>query len=82
MAMQPLPRLAARLMRMALVAALLAVGACHDRNPTTQQPYGPTEPSTSPGSTTPRQPASNRTILSPAKPTSTTPTLPSSRTTS
>ena len=82
MAMQRLSRLAVRLMRIALAAALLGVGACHDRNPTTQQPYGPTEPSTSPASTTPRQPASSRTILSPAKPASTTPTLPSSRTTS
>jgi hypothetical protein len=82
MAMQRLPWLAARLTRVVLVTTLLGVGACHDRNPTTQQPYGPTEPSTSPGSTTPRQPASNRTILSPAKPASTTPTLPSSRTTS
>lgn len=60
---------------------VLALGACHDRNPTTQQPYGPTVPSTSPSSTTPRQsPASGKTILSPAKPASTAPTLPSSRT--
>lgn len=62
-----------------LGVAMLALGACHDRNPTTQQPYGPTVPSTSPTSTTPRQPASSRTILSPAKPASTTPTVPSSR---
>lgn len=78
-----LTRLAARPACAALLGiALLGIGACHDRNPTAQQPYGPTVPSTSPGSTTPRQPASRRTILSPAKPASTTPTLPSSRTTS
>lgn len=66
----------------ALVVAALTLGACHDRNPTTQQPYGPTVPSTSPTSTTPRQPASSQTILSPAKPASTTPTVPSSRSSS
>jgi hypothetical protein len=62
-----------------LAVLALALGACHDRNPTVQQPYGPTVPSTSPTSTTPRQaPASGGTILTPARPASTTPTLPSS----
>lgn len=61
-----------------LGAMMLALGACHDRNPTTQQPYGPTVPSTSPTSTTPRQPASNRTIQTPAKPSSTPPSSRSS----
>jgi len=61
----------------------LALGACHDRNPTTQQPYGPSVPSTSPTSTTPRQsPAGGSSVLSPAKPASTTPTVPSSRSSS
>lgn len=53
--------------------AALVISGCHDRNPTTQQPYGPAVPSTSPTSTTPRQPASTQSVMSPSKPAMTLP---------
>lgn len=77
------PRSLARGVALASLGILsLALGACHDRNPTTQQPYGPSAPSTSPSSTTPRQSPPAGSVLSPAKPASTAPTVPSSRSSS
>jgi hypothetical protein len=53
---------------LALLGLMVVISGCHDRNPTVQQPYSPTSPSTSPTSTTPRQPAPTQSILTPAKP--------------
>ncbi|HUB88204.1 MAG TPA: hypothetical protein VMA74_00600 [Dyella sp.] len=50
-------------------AGMLALGACHDRNPPVQQPYGPSTPSTSPTSTRPHQwPSPTQSVRSPSKP--------------
>jgi hypothetical protein len=50
-------------------ACALALNACHDRDPTLQQPYGPSAPSTSPTSTQPHQwPSPTQSVRSPSRP--------------
>lgn len=52
-----------------VVVCALALSACHDRDPTLQQPYGPSAPSTSPTSTQPHQwPSPAQSARSPSQP--------------